>query len=504
MKTLIFSLLVVIFGIFSISAYSKSNFEKVLEGRWRKIESNEFIIISNTNENKIKEIATELSYFKSIASIVSSTDFKIEKKPILFLLDSKSFRTITKNKKKIIGGYFKITQNRDYAMMNSSKFRRSGQKYLIFHEYTHYLQSLNNASISPAWYREGVAEYLGAVKIKDSSNFTIGLVSNSRIKYLGYYSWENIRKFFHKQGSLLKTARNDTHDRYGQALVMIHYFLNNPARNKNLSSYLKNINNGLTSEQAFNNAFPISLEDLNKEVKKYLKRGKYSYNKIKLNSPLQANITESRRLTKYEISDIIARYLIRRGKITEEEASYYEAQLKDNAISAGGLSVLAFNAMKSEKKYIFDQLKEQYPNDKDSLFQLAHYYYQLRVHSKDNLPIKEMYIEEEANTLRAILKIDQRDPRAAFDLGINFRDSGKNLEMGRKLLETAYFLKPQYGPYGISLANAYYEDGMYQEAYAIVKSYLGNRSHLSSNQEFSEWLEKIKSAAEAANEVKLD
>ena len=177
----------------------------------------------------------------------------------------------------------------------------------------------------------------------------MGSVSDSRIAGLIYYSWEDVGNFFHRQGRLITKMRKSRHDLYGQALVMTHYFANNPERGKNLKKYIEKINSGVHPEMAFSSSFPISMDDLNREIKDYFRRGKYPYRKVELKSPLAADSIIISKLSMDELADVIGRYITRRGEVTDDEILFYSAQLENGTISAGGLSVLAHSAIMRDK-----------------------------------------------------------------------------------------------------------------------------------------------------------
>ena len=63
-------------------------------------------------------------------------------------------------------GFFSLGQRRNYAVING-KNRDLDAADVLFHEYVHYVLRNENALAYPAWYDEGLAEFLSTVRVRE-------------------------------------------------------------------------------------------------------------------------------------------------------------------------------------------------------------------------------------------------------------------------------------------------------------------------------------------------
>lgn len=135
--------------------------------------------------------------------------------------------------------------------------------HVLFHEYTHYFMFQHAPAAYPAWYIEGLAELFGTLNLVDGG-FNLGDVPESRRGY--------IQRVDVKLDRLLNPPRRRTYmdviGDYAHGWLMTSYLTFAPAREGQLATYLRLLNEGKPSLEAARTAFG-DLKKLEKEVNEY-------------------------------------------------------------------------------------------------------------------------------------------------------------------------------------------------------------------------------------------
>ena len=173
--------------------------------------------------------------------------------------------------------------------------------HTIRHEYVHVLVTYHQFKL-PRWYQEGLAEFLGAMKIENDT-VTIGLAPNKRIKNWRYGKLLSFNRILNDDYDI---HRRSSGDAYMQYWLLVHYLLlGNPERSKQLAIYLSLWNDGVPSLEAFEQAFDITPMGLwRTELKRYLRRVVRYKRNLDL-SKLDTNFS-TRQDVNQEISNVLA------------------------------------------------------------------------------------------------------------------------------------------------------------------------------------------------------
>lgn len=168
--------LAVSFLFFSLSFCALSEevkVKKLSKTKWAEAASENFILLTNANNKKANEMATELEEFRHfIALLLGHQQVETNKKiQVILSKNNSTFKAF--GIKSNFSGIFVQDYTSQVIFSNGKGFSSSSDgksnrgRQIILHELTHLL--MNNASIglaSPLWYSEGIAEYFGTYKKK--------------------------------------------------------------------------------------------------------------------------------------------------------------------------------------------------------------------------------------------------------------------------------------------------------------------------------------------------
>jgi Tfp pilus assembly protein PilF len=238
---------------------------------------------------------------------------------------------------KNIGGYF--NNNLDKNIIYLRYYKKT--QYMIstiLHEYVHYVHAQRQASF-PRWFEEGTAEYLSGVEI-GNDKLILGAIQKGRLAWLGYEKWLPAKSIINP-GEMADWTGTDLSMFYAQSWL-ITFYLNNrelpqwQSYSTQLNNYINALNNGENKITAFESAFDLKIDKVNRALKTYWKRGKFK--KLALNKSilLKGVHIESKPLTQGEINLMLGKFSYSREQTKQslfyfDKASNFEAQ-RDNAL----------------------------------------------------------------------------------------------------------------------------------------------------------------------------
>lgn len=260
----------VVFLLFlSPSIFAKDNFLCV--------QSKHFTLIGNVNENKLKEVGTKLEQYRNSFSLVFPAIRLDDFQPVnVFVFDSKkSFKPFAPiyngQPRDNIAGYFLTDENANYIAIRTD----SGLNFyeLIFHEYAHFIIGKNFANV-PVWFNEGLAEFYSSFETsKNNKTVQIGAQISRHTKSLKKKKWIPFQLFLRvdrKSPYFNESDKNSIF--YAQSWALVHYLIlgNQQKRRNQIQSFLTNLNQGFSIEDAFKQAFQADYNQIENELRDYL------------------------------------------------------------------------------------------------------------------------------------------------------------------------------------------------------------------------------------------
>ncbi len=140
---------------------------------WTSVRSKNFLLIGNTSDKEIRQVATRLEQFRETFSLLFHTaqiNSPVPTTVIVFKSDS-SYRPFKPGAN--VAGYFQAGEDVNYITLTTELQGEQDPFTVIFHEYTHLLVN-NNIGNAPAWFNEGLAEYYSTFSIEADRKVTLG------------------------------------------------------------------------------------------------------------------------------------------------------------------------------------------------------------------------------------------------------------------------------------------------------------------------------------------
>ena len=279
------AVLVLIFAFGSMSVFAKDV--------WLNVKSQNFNLYGNASEKEIKKAATKLEQFReTFGRVFTSMNMQSSVPTNVIVFKSNSYYKAFKPRRAdgeiddFIAGLFVSGEDVNYITlsMDGNDEQIFG---LIFHEYVHSI--LNNnfpRSMIPSWFNEGLAEYYHTFKIEGNREVSLGLPLPSHLQLLHRNKMTSLADLFAVSSYQVLQMKDDERSVfYAQSWALVHYLIQG-GKGKGLGKFLDALGKGVEREKAFTDAFQMNYEQMEKELRKYINRASYNYNKVKFEDEL--------------------------------------------------------------------------------------------------------------------------------------------------------------------------------------------------------------------------
>ena len=276
------------------------------ESRWIRVETEHFDLISGASAADTIQIAQRLELLRAVLQLVGLQANLTPRVPLLVYVFADAGGYARFQARADSDGFMLPRAHRNFLVVQDDDPAKAGATAL--HEYVHFVLRNGAATRYPAWYDEGLAEFLSTVSMRDEQ-VVIGTIPPGRKHWLLYGSPMNLR-------SLMTT--DDTVDLsphllqrfYAQSWTLTHFFhvadrVGLPKRRAQLTDYIARLNRGEATDDACREAFGTDFEGLDKEFMKYLAKGSLPYLGV---SPEQLAV--SRQVRKSTLPEPERRYLL--------------------------------------------------------------------------------------------------------------------------------------------------------------------------------------------------
>lgn len=271
---------------------------------WTSVRSKNFLLVGNAGEKDIRQVAVRLEQFREVFSRLFSTLNVNSPVPttVLVFKNDESYRPFKLNAN--TAGYFQAGPDVNYITLELTRDPNSDRDpfTIIFHEYTHLLVRNTSGNV-PLWFNEGLAEYYSTFSITGDQKVVMGKPIAGHVYRLRDNKMLPLRKLFeidHKSPHYNEGDKQSIF--YAESWALMHYLIlgNDGERKPQLSKFLNLMSTGVPLEQAFQDAFAMTFESMEKELRAYIQRDRYPIlsgsfqSKIDYDSAMQAApITEA-------------------------------------------------------------------------------------------------------------------------------------------------------------------------------------------------------------------
>lgn len=250
---------------------------KALEKRnWVEVRTANFTVRSLLGEKETVELARELEMFR--AAVATVTDGKPGDASILTevyaLRRGREFEHFGIDPQ-AAGRFIAGLRNNTLLIRDADDIEQAPD---LIHKYTHFLIGNYRALQYPKWYVEGMAEYLSGIRGRRNS-FDTGLANKQRRDILNDASWIPVHKILAAEQYYDSWTAESKAAFHAQAWALVHYLLSKSESASSLSAavarYVAVIKSGGNTDAAFNAAFGMTLRQLDRALRRYVKDADY-------------------------------------------------------------------------------------------------------------------------------------------------------------------------------------------------------------------------------------
>ena len=254
-----------------------ATFPVAAKDTWTSVRSRNFFLLGNASEKEIRQVGIKLEQFREVFTLLFRNINFSGTAPttvIVFKSDS-SYRPFKPNAN--TAGYFQPGQDVNYITLTTEVRGEQNPFNVIFHEYTHLLVN-NTMSNAPTWFNEGLAEYYSTFSISNDQKIVLGNPIANHVFLLRDNKMLPLKTLFqvdHK--SPYYNERDKQSIFYAESWALVHYLIlgKDGQRAKQIGPFIKLVDSGVPMDQAFQQAFKIPFETIEKELREYIKRDSY-------------------------------------------------------------------------------------------------------------------------------------------------------------------------------------------------------------------------------------
>ncbi len=244
------------------------------ESAWWEASTENFRVYSDGNEHELIEFAKRVEMFDQVLRVntnVKPRHFGPRVHIVVQRNAPQVQRLLWKPGSDIAGFYYNGLRGAR-AVIHRGKPQNiwglTGEA-ILFHEYAHHFMLQHAAVAYPRWYVEGFAEYYSSVEFKKNGDVNVGTFVISRFPSLELTEWLKSERLFELNYS---ERRAETEMLYAQGWLLTHYIGADAARSQQFGDYLTRINRGDDNIRAFEQAFGLTMRDLDKELRKHYRQ----------------------------------------------------------------------------------------------------------------------------------------------------------------------------------------------------------------------------------------
>lgn len=288
--------------VFTASPLLAAHVAAVAKDEWIQVRSKNFFLIGNAPEKDIRKVGTRLEQFRETFRLLFgkiSLTSPIATNVVVFKSDSsyKNFKPKRADGKvdTFVAGYFQSGDDVNYITLSTEG--EDAQTFnIIFHEYVHFIVNTNfGKSEIPAWFNEGLAEYYETFVIQDDIRARLGVPNWRHVAFLRQNELMPLRTLFNTSNyQLHQTGDHSRSIFYAESWALMHYLIQS-GKTEGLDRFLNFLLNDVPPEKAFQDAFQISYQQMESDLRKYITGDKYFYreftfkNKLLFDADMQAS-----------------------------------------------------------------------------------------------------------------------------------------------------------------------------------------------------------------------
>jgi tetratricopeptide (TPR) repeat protein len=450
---------------------------------WISIRTKNFFLLGNASEKEIRQVALKLEQFREAFTILfPKIRFNTPVPTTVIVFKSHSSYGPFKPHANT-AGYFQsgpdvnyITLTTEVGSYDPDAVKLTGSQdpfSVIFHEYTHLLVN-NTFENAPLWFNEGLAEYYSTFKMADDQKFALGTPIGNHVYLLRESKMLPLKQLFavdHKSPHYNESKKQGIF--YAQSWALLHYMLIGKAgKAEQFTKFLDLTASDVAAEEAFQQAFGMPFEPMEKELRNYVKQDRYNVLNGHFKAKLDIDTTaQAAPLTEAEAQAYLGDLLLHSYR--KDAYTYLEKALKldpNLAMAHASLGMAYFREGKvNEARASLERAVSL-----NSQNYLAHYYYAFTLSRRgpDDGPVSGYTPEVVAKIrehLQKAIALRPDYPESYNLLAFVSLVTGENLDAAIASLKQALSVSPGRHDFSLTLAQLYVRTGDYKQARQMLE-----------------------------------
>lgn len=434
---------------------------------WIEIRSPHFVVTSALSENRSIELIRDLERFRLGVQTVTNVGRFEERIPTkVYVLPS----AIPKlGFRKNFTGFFRPGMRANYAVVRPTPGIALDD--VLKHEYVHFLMHNRDSLSYPRWFDEGFAE-VASTLTTSGDKIHYGQPDPNLVSWLPNSAWMPFEELLGTRStSDIGTARTPMF--YAQSWLLVHFLMfGRPQRDfaVDATSYLRQVESGNASSNAFEQAFGVPVEDLRKTLVRYLL---HDIRSVALNNQTFADGPIAvAPVPADSVAAQLGLFPFQNGDFVEAKR-YWDAAIALNPHNTEALTGLG-DCLKEAGQ--FDEARPYYekaialePENPYPELDYAEYFLARAEATKDPTEINHLLVEARRHLARSY-KIDANVPETLATNGESYLFDGQSPDKAVESLREAHAMLPSQPYIKLKLAQAYARSGQPTEAIALLRS----------------------------------
>jgi tetratricopeptide (TPR) repeat protein len=259
---------------------------------WVSVRTKNFLLVGNADEKSIKQVGLKLEQFREVFTyLFPALKFNTPVPTTVVVFKNDSAYGPFKPKPNT-AGHFQPGPDVNYIALSTEVRGEQDAYSIIFHEYTHLLIE-NTFENAPVWFNEGLAEYYSTFSITDDQNVVVGNPVSGHVHLLREKKMLPLRTLFEVDyKSPHYNEKNKLSIFYAQSWALMHYLIiGKDGKAAPLGKFMELLASNVPMDQAFQQAFAIPIDEMEKELRNYIKQDRYNISKGHFAKKLELDTT---------------------------------------------------------------------------------------------------------------------------------------------------------------------------------------------------------------------
>ena len=250
---------------------------------WLRAESDHFVFFSGASERSTRRIAVNLERLRDILiQLNPGMEISSGRALNIYVFEDNlalvPYKPLHNGKPANVAGFFLASQDATYMVMQAEM--GMDVERLLYHEFLHYVMGTSYNRL-PLWFSEGMAELYSTFHATEQ-NAEIGRALEDHIRTLRANNMIPLSRLF----AVTYDSKDYNEDYrqgifYAQSWALVHYLLlGNPARRPQTFQFFQSVAHGAPAAEAFRSAFQTTEEQIEKELRDYVRRSLFNYAQI--------------------------------------------------------------------------------------------------------------------------------------------------------------------------------------------------------------------------------